>query len=56
MQVYSQPRVRELQRLLNGTDNRGVGPGCEVSERGRFILHNCIAFCCATGANTLQCT
>ncbi|KAL4424341.1 hypothetical protein ABPG75_001642 [Micractinium tetrahymenae] len=28
-QVYSQPRVRELQRLLNGTDSKGVGPGCE---------------------------
>jgi len=32
-QVYSGPRVRELQRLLNGTCNAGVKPGYEV--RGR---------------------
>lgn len=31
VQVYSVPRVRELQRLLNGTHNGAVEPGYEVS-------------------------
>lgn len=33
-QVYSTQRVRDLQRLLNGTRNRGVALGYEVNTSG----------------------